>query len=282
MLKCWRNILFITLASVLLQACATTRVTYQYQSEMSSAKRSFDAGDFKRAFCQLLPLAAKGCPEAQYALGYMYYYGYGVSEDTVSGLFWIEEAAKRHYIPAIKALKLIKQRNHQHEEPFYNKSPKRTAMNDVSDVTLAGNAAKNVIEPQNLANTSVMPAGNAAMNAIEPQNLANTTVMPAASVANEVASSQPVETQQPKPAKYTLQVFGSHELDAVKELQEKLQLQDSTYRGVTQRNGRDWYILTYGKYPAIFQAELAKDQLPKGVKELKPWIRKTDELQWVV
>ena len=226
MLKCWRNILIIAWVSLLLQACASTRILHSCQAEMQGAKHSFDSGNFKRAFCQLLPLAAAGCPEAQYALGYLYYYGYGVSEDTVSGLFWIEEAAKRHYIPAIKALKLIKQRKNNHDEPFH---PSAKSAPDIS---------------------------------------------------SDMVSNQPVEDQT-KPVKYTLQVFGSYELDTVKELQEKLQLQDSMYRGLTKHKGRDWYILTYGKFPAILQAELAKDQLPKGLKELKPWVRQTNDLQWL-
>ena len=95
MRKSWHKLLIIVFLSFFLQSCASVRLHYQFQEGMYQAKKSFDAGDFKEAFCKLLPLAAAGCAEAQYALGYLYYYGYGVSEDTVSGLFWIEESAKR-------------------------------------------------------------------------------------------------------------------------------------------------------------------------------------------
>lgn len=213
MRKGWRNLFIIVFMSLLLQACASTRLHYQFQEGMQNAKRSFDSGNFKEAFCRLLPLAVAGCAEAQYALGYLYYYGYGVSEDTISGLFWIEESAKRGYPPAIKALSVLK------------------------------------------ANPSPPPKA--------------------------ISQSTPPKPPATKPVKYTLQVFGSYDEATVKELQTRLQLEDSTFRGITKHKGRDWYVLTYGKYPAMFQAVLAKDELPRGIKELKPWVRKTDDLQWL-
>ena len=67
----------------------------------------FAEGDYKRAFHQLLPLACNGNPCAQYAVGYLYYYGYGVPEDSESGIFWMQKAASQGYVPAIKALSEI-------------------------------------------------------------------------------------------------------------------------------------------------------------------------------
>ena len=55
----------------------------------------------------LLPLACNGLPDAQYGVGYMYYYGLGVAQDTDVGYFWIRRAANARYLPAIKALELI-------------------------------------------------------------------------------------------------------------------------------------------------------------------------------
>ncbi len=56
---------------------------------------------------QLLPLACDGIPDAEYAVGYMYYYGLGVAQDTDVGYFWICRAAGKHYIVAVKALETI-------------------------------------------------------------------------------------------------------------------------------------------------------------------------------
>ncbi len=43
--------------------------------------RSFQVQDYRQAFIRLKPAAEHGQPDAQYAIGYMYYYGQGVVED---------------------------------------------------------------------------------------------------------------------------------------------------------------------------------------------------------
>lgn len=75
------------------------------QSYMQQGKRYFQEGYYKKSMMLFLPLACDGNPEAQYAVGYMYYYGYGVTQDKDVGYFWIQRAADQHYLPAISALK---------------------------------------------------------------------------------------------------------------------------------------------------------------------------------
>lgn len=102
-----RFIFFIIVASLCLQSCASHRMS----QELQQGKKSFDAGDYKQSFHTLLPAASNGDPEAQYAVGYMYYYGYGVPQDSESGLFWMHKAADQRYEPAMKALSLIEARH---------------------------------------------------------------------------------------------------------------------------------------------------------------------------
>jgi TPR repeat protein len=97
--------ILIILVMGLLQACGSARMGEQLQQ----GKAQFSAGDYKQAFHQLLPLASEGNADAQYAVGYMYYYGYGVTQDNESGLFWMNEAAAQHHVAAIKALEMIRQ-----------------------------------------------------------------------------------------------------------------------------------------------------------------------------
>ena len=42
---------------------------------------NFKQQNYRTAFVRLMPEAEKGNPDAQYAVGYMYYYGEGVVED---------------------------------------------------------------------------------------------------------------------------------------------------------------------------------------------------------
>jgi TPR repeat protein len=86
-----------------LQSCVST----MQMNRLADGKSKFEAGDFKDSFHILLPLAAEGNAHAEYAIGYMYYYGYGVPMDTESGIFWMQKSAAQKYEPAQKALDLI-------------------------------------------------------------------------------------------------------------------------------------------------------------------------------
>lgn len=69
---------------------------------------SFKAQDYRQAFIHLLPEAKKGVPDAEYAVGYMYYYGQGVLEDRKQALYWINRAAAAGQREAIEALKVLR------------------------------------------------------------------------------------------------------------------------------------------------------------------------------
>lgn len=104
----YTRILLICLLSLSLTACASTH--YQspaVSSELAYGKRLFNEGYYKRAMHDLLPLACDGNAEAQYAVGYMYYYGLGVTQDTDVGSFWIHRSASQGYKPAQDALEMI-------------------------------------------------------------------------------------------------------------------------------------------------------------------------------
>lgn len=108
------RLIMISLVSLLLTACAIKHSPVQQgkpstrvMAELQQGKRYFEQGYYKRAMQELLPLACDGNPEAQYAVGYMYYYGYGVAQDTDVGYFWMKRAADQGYPPAIKALTMI-------------------------------------------------------------------------------------------------------------------------------------------------------------------------------
>lgn len=99
------RIILLILFSLTLFACA---IHPRPNLEVQQGKQDFEKGYYKRAFHELLPYAANGNIKAQYAIGYMYYYGYGVTQDTETGYFWIKKAADQGYRPAIKAVEIIK------------------------------------------------------------------------------------------------------------------------------------------------------------------------------
>lgn len=108
-MKLIRSIIFITFVTCFLSACATTKATSSLKkvAELQQGKIYFESGDYRYAMRNLLPYAADGDKEAQYAVGYMYYYGYGVTPDRDTGYFWIKRSADQQYAPAVKALAII-------------------------------------------------------------------------------------------------------------------------------------------------------------------------------
>jgi TPR repeat protein len=97
---------------ILLASCAHNPLnnslkSIRIESDVQQGKRYFEQGYYKSAMKRLLPPACDGNAQAQYAVGYMYYYGYGVAQDTDVGLFWIERSASQGYKPAELALDVI-------------------------------------------------------------------------------------------------------------------------------------------------------------------------------
>lgn len=68
------------------------------------AKRSYQNGQFTRAYRLSESLAHKGDAKSQYVLAYMYYHGLGFQPDHELALFWLKQSADRGYQPAITAL----------------------------------------------------------------------------------------------------------------------------------------------------------------------------------
>ncbi|MCH9757150.1 MAG: SEL1-like repeat protein [Gammaproteobacteria bacterium] len=68
---------------------------------------SFKEQNYRSAFVRLMPEAEKGNPDAQYAIGYMYYYGEGVVEDKKKAAKWIHRAAEAGQKDAVSAARLL-------------------------------------------------------------------------------------------------------------------------------------------------------------------------------
>jgi TPR repeat protein len=97
-----RNIhIACALSFLLISGCLNTQQNY------IDGIRSFRAASYRQAFILLLPEAEKGRASAQYAVGYMYYYGHGVVEDRNKACFWIVKAAKKGDSEAITAAQIL-------------------------------------------------------------------------------------------------------------------------------------------------------------------------------
>lgn len=77
------------------------------QMRLVKGEESFRTQNYRDAFIRLKPLAERGIADAQYAVGYMYFYGRGTVEDREEALQWIHKAAKQGQPDAIAALKIV-------------------------------------------------------------------------------------------------------------------------------------------------------------------------------
>jgi TPR repeat protein len=107
--------LLILITALLLGACTTTPVAtgprgvdLQAQQEtLQRAKSLFLVKQYAEAAGLLLPLAQQGNAEAQYAVGYLYHYGYGLPRNEREATRWITTAAALGYPKAQEAMRRI-------------------------------------------------------------------------------------------------------------------------------------------------------------------------------
>lgn len=97
-----RIVLLVIVSSLTLAACSGNKIQYD------RAKQSFKKQNYYNAFVRLYPLAEKGNPDAQYAVGFMYYYGRGVVENKSKAYSWIHKAATQGQPEAVKAWRILK------------------------------------------------------------------------------------------------------------------------------------------------------------------------------
>jgi len=242
----------------MLAACAGPRMA----QELQAGKMSFEAGYYKEAFRQLLPLAVKGKAEAQYAVGYMYYYGYGVAEDAESGMFWMTKAAEQHYLPAVKALQLIHQHDAEAESMLPARQPNRYEKRDEVMQTMHDQRQQYVpvTPPKELKKISYTVTED------HPPE-------PPIKIASSLKEKQELPQQESIPRKYALQLYGSYHLSAVKNLQSQLRLKNTGHIYQTMHQGKDWYVLTFGNFVTVHEASATQNNLPGELKKMHPWVR---------
>jgi TPR repeat protein len=95
------KLLVIVSCLLLLTSCMGSRMNF------AEGINRFKAQDYRQAFVRLMPEAKAGNPDAQYAIGYMYYYGQGVLEDRKQARHWINLAAKAGQPDAVQAVIII-------------------------------------------------------------------------------------------------------------------------------------------------------------------------------
>ena len=306
---------------LMLSACGIFHHSSSNRSSMSATQACVGNPFLEKYGCSVARVeqaARSGDPDAQYALGYMYYYGIGTVRNPSVAQTWISKAAAQGQPLARKANRLLAQNGSMGGMPYasprrgsspsnyqrrQNVTPMNTAkpsqpLNNHLPAYGSSKPAKKTM-PQNakakppLSNSSI-EAGNmvntaaASTNAMPAQPMMQTT--PAAmngttsparngqlgNSGNSLKTSiKAMESRLMQVASYnyTLQLMGSHDLNAVKAFVANHNLQSKTRIYSTRYQGQPWYMLIMGQYPTVMQADSAAQGLPTALRQLHPWVK---------
>ncbi len=108
-------IVFLLVTAFSIFGCSSTNVKSEldfgkdkaHSSIFNKGKAAYLSKDYPLALGLLKEEAVKGDADAQYAVGYMMYYGQGIAKNQKDALFWIRKAAESGNERAFRALAIM-------------------------------------------------------------------------------------------------------------------------------------------------------------------------------
>ncbi len=245
--KIVRHLLFWSCTVTLfISGCATTPDYSNDKIRFEAGKEAFLAHEYVQAAQLFEPLAIKGHSQAQYALGYLYYYGLGISQNSEVGEKWIKSAAREGHQRAIKALELIsKERVTEKETIETEQTPISTAEFAVEAITPPATGTS-----KDLSTQALIPKSN---TEVETE-------------ADSWISVQP-------PNNYTVQLTSLKSEAAAKNFLSNNPLDLTTKLLPYSVQGETRYGIIYGSFPTYAEAKEALNNLPDNLLKSSPWIR---------
>lgn len=274
------------LLMVSLQACEK-RIPQRLS--LMEASRSYNLGDHERAFRITEALAYEGDSKAQYALGYLYFYGIGTPQNRALGIALIEQSAKNGYEKAKIAYQQINGASMSIGEAHSNpvnllgaNSPDPVNASEMIEKT--NNAQEDhTVKPElsnQLAESAMDSLTIIANNKITENN---SIVLPNKDNSiefQESASKDPTGGAVDNQEAYTIQLLGSNEITWINDVIQKFDLKDKTHMYKKSIHGKDWWMLVIGQYPTFQAASMALEELPTALKaNNNPWVRSIKSIE---
>ena len=244
-------IIIFTLAS-----CAST--ANEDKTPLGAAKMSYEQAHYEDAFAKIQGPAKAGNADAEYVLGYMYYYGKGTVINQDLGKQWILKSAQVGNKKAQQAYQMILAREQQ--------------------VIPTGHSAN--------VSSSEMPAAKLSQSiptkvqaTPKPHKVVTTKIatQPQPTATSYTAVEQSLLASSPK--HYTLQLLGASKASYASAYINKYKLGADAHYFHRKLKGRDLYIVVYGNYATRQKALTGLKNLPAAVQALKPWIRNMAGIQ---
>ncbi len=230
------NFLVIAMFTCLLTACATSQADRIIDQSAVTATQNAENNDFH----VILKAAQGGDKNAQYAIGYMYYYGKGVEQDIARGESWIKKAALNGQVQALQAVQLL----------------------DVSTGAIEKNHAK------------VDAAKKSASLHLERKLINQHSI----AVKQQTVLSGKEAKQffaKHKKALYTLQIYGGFEQKQVMQVANKYvkYMKQPLIVYLSKYKGKPWYVCLVGAYVDFHEAKAKIKVMPNALKKLHPWVK---------
>ena len=216
--------------------------------------------------------AEKGDPDAQYALGYMYFYGIGTIKDEQTAKLWIQRAAAQGQPLAQKAAAMMSSGAHT---AAVNQPATLVTQNHINDsMTPKDRSATDPrlaaqAKPNAVPNVAVASSSSSLPAQVQPEAVVNTSSMSSDESALLAASQ----------AHYTLQLLAGRDLTAIKlfvrdhHLGAQARVYQSTYQNAP------WYVVVYGDYNTPLQARQRILQLSQSLQAMHPWVKSYQAVQ---
>lgn len=227
--------------------------------------------------------AENGSPDAQYALGYMYYYGINTVKDQQTAILWIKRAAAQGQPLAQKAMSLINTGTSFNDLHKAASGQEPAAQNGTTPaVDTSGPITDHL--PAYQQPGSKQPS---VINSLKDPNDNPTATLPPTSMRHpSISDPRLANNAQPQThvnintaQHYTIQLLGSNNLSDIKDFIQDHHLASKSQYFSTKLNGEPWYILTYGDYANENNAESALHNLPASLRAHGPWVKSFSVVQ---
>jgi DamX protein len=216
--------------------CAANAFLKKYQCSVSLVQQDANAGN----------------PDAQYALGYLYYYGLGLSKDSVKAHEWIQKAASQGQKLAMTAQRIMVS-----DDGGQNSIKAQPGSGDLS------------------SSAKFVPGGLSRVIEAQPSKAPGEKANDSEGATRKfVSASSSLPNKTPNQLGYSIQLMSSKNLTSLEAYMRRVKLPAGAEIYSRVNSGTESsYVLVTGKYRTLDEARAAIRQLPQNAVSQKPWAR---------
>jgi DamX protein len=149
---------------------------------------------------------------------------------------------------------------------------KSTVVTQKQRVVIDDAAVNKMLAKQNTANSSVVVDSKADINEVNNDVIKSVASSPTLIAGKDWVMAQPAKN-------YTFQIAGLSRETQLKQYLNENELPENIWTYETLRNSKPWYVVLYGSFSSVEEANAAKLKLPATVQKDKPWLKRFKQIQ---